>query len=155
MKYFSIFNNKPPASWAADIKRDFLTCYSCLYYISMIWPWNIKVYLLKYKRKLKGQKEEKQRMSFYKTQSTHWRVHSKAHHLKIATLRNSSSSLPLCHYCHCFFQPLASLFYSLVSSGIKGHLVHFLSRSLPPPQKTKKFTLKKIPYISGNGTFLL
>ena len=114
-KIFSIFNNKPPASWAADIKRDFLACYSCLYYSSMIWPWNIKVYLLKYKRKLKGKKEKKQRMSFYKTQSTHWRVHSKVHHLKIATLRNSSSSLPLCHYFHCFFQPLASLFYSLKS----------------------------------------
>ena len=35
-KYFSIFNNKPPASSVADITRDFLTCYSCSYYSSMV-----------------------------------------------------------------------------------------------------------------------
>ena len=35
-KYFSIFNNKPPASWVAYITRDFRTCYSCSYYSSMI-----------------------------------------------------------------------------------------------------------------------
>ena len=32
MKYFSIFNNKPPASWVARIARDFITYYSCSYY---------------------------------------------------------------------------------------------------------------------------
>ena len=35
LKYFSFFNNKPPASWVAHITRDFLTCYFCSYYISM------------------------------------------------------------------------------------------------------------------------
>ena len=35
-KYFSVFNNKPPASWVAHIRGDFLTCYSCLYYSSMV-----------------------------------------------------------------------------------------------------------------------
>ena len=35
LKYFSIFNNKSPASWVAHITRNFLTCYSGLYYISM------------------------------------------------------------------------------------------------------------------------
>ena len=34
-KYFSFFNNKPPASWVAHITRDFLTYYSCSYYSSM------------------------------------------------------------------------------------------------------------------------
>ena len=34
-KYFSFFNNKPPVGWVAHIARDFLTCYSCLYYSSM------------------------------------------------------------------------------------------------------------------------
>ena len=34
-KYFSFFNNKTPASWVAQITRDFLTCYSCSYYSSM------------------------------------------------------------------------------------------------------------------------
>ena len=34
-RYFSISNNKPPASWVAHISRDFLTCYSC----SIIVPW--------------------------------------------------------------------------------------------------------------------
>ena len=33
-KYFSFFNNKPLASWFVHITRDFLTCYSCSYYIS-------------------------------------------------------------------------------------------------------------------------
>ena len=28
-KYFSFFNNTPPACWVAHITRDFLTCYSC------------------------------------------------------------------------------------------------------------------------------
>ena len=31
-KYFSIFNNKPPTSWVAHRRRDFITCYSCFYY---------------------------------------------------------------------------------------------------------------------------
>ena len=35
-KYFSFLNNKSPASRAVHITRDFLTCYSCLYYTSMI-----------------------------------------------------------------------------------------------------------------------
>ena len=35
-KYFSFFNNKPPASWIAHITRDFLTCYFCLYSSFMI-----------------------------------------------------------------------------------------------------------------------
>ena len=35
-KYFNIFNNKPPASWVTYITRDFLTCYSCSYYSSML-----------------------------------------------------------------------------------------------------------------------
>ena len=34
-KYFSIFNNKPPASWVAHITRNFLSCYSYSYYRSM------------------------------------------------------------------------------------------------------------------------
>ena len=33
-KYFRFFNNKPPASRVTHITRDFLTCYSCLYYSS-------------------------------------------------------------------------------------------------------------------------
>ena len=37
-KYFNIFNNKPPASWVVHITGDFLTCYSCSYYSSMIQP---------------------------------------------------------------------------------------------------------------------
>ena len=41
-KYFSIFNNKPPASWVAHIIRDFLTCYSCLYYSSFYHLWRNK-----------------------------------------------------------------------------------------------------------------
>ena len=28
-KYFSFFNNTPPACWVTHITRDFLTCYSC------------------------------------------------------------------------------------------------------------------------------
>ena len=35
-KYFSFFNNKPPTIWVAHITRDFLTCYSCSYYSSML-----------------------------------------------------------------------------------------------------------------------
>ena len=35
-KYFSIFNNKPPARWVAHIARDFLKCYSCSYYSSVV-----------------------------------------------------------------------------------------------------------------------
>ena len=31
-KYFSVFNNKSPASWVAHITMDFLTCYSCSHY---------------------------------------------------------------------------------------------------------------------------
>ena len=34
--YFSFFNNKPPVSWVVHITRDFLTCYSCSYYSSMV-----------------------------------------------------------------------------------------------------------------------
>ena len=34
-KYFSIFKNKPPASWVEHITRDFLTCYSCWNHSSM------------------------------------------------------------------------------------------------------------------------
>ena len=34
-KYFSIFNNKAPASWVVHITRAFLICYSCLHYSSM------------------------------------------------------------------------------------------------------------------------
>ena len=35
-KYYSIFNNKPPANWVAQATRDFLLCYSCLYHSSTI-----------------------------------------------------------------------------------------------------------------------
>ena len=35
-KYFSFFNNKPPASRVAHITRDFLACYFCPYYSSML-----------------------------------------------------------------------------------------------------------------------
>ena len=38
LKYFSFFNNKPPASCVTRITRDFLSCYSCSYYSSMILP---------------------------------------------------------------------------------------------------------------------
>ena len=34
-KYFCIFSNTRPASWVAHITKDFLTCYSCLYYCSL------------------------------------------------------------------------------------------------------------------------
>ena len=37
-KCLSSFNNKPSASWVAHITRDFLTCYSCSYYSSVIRP---------------------------------------------------------------------------------------------------------------------
>ena len=33
---FSFFNNKPPASWVTHRTRDFITCYSCSYYSSMV-----------------------------------------------------------------------------------------------------------------------
>ena len=36
-KYFSIFNNKLPASWVAHVTSDFLTCYFCSCYNSMDW----------------------------------------------------------------------------------------------------------------------
>ena len=35
-KYFSFFNNKPPANWVTHITREFLTGYSCSYYGSMV-----------------------------------------------------------------------------------------------------------------------
>ena len=35
-KYFSLFNNKLPASWARHITKDFLTCYFCSYYSLVI-----------------------------------------------------------------------------------------------------------------------
>ena len=41
-KYFSIFNNKPPASWVAHVTRDFLTCYSCSCYSSMFCQMRIR-----------------------------------------------------------------------------------------------------------------
>ena len=41
-KYFSFFNNKPPTSWVPHITRDFLTCYSCSYYSSMLKVNNFK-----------------------------------------------------------------------------------------------------------------
>ena len=34
-RYFSFLNNKPSASWVAHIIRNFITCYSCLYYSSL------------------------------------------------------------------------------------------------------------------------
>ena len=35
-KCFSFLNNKPNVSWVAHITRDFLTCYFCSCYSSMI-----------------------------------------------------------------------------------------------------------------------
>ena len=35
-KYFSFFNNKPPASWVTHITKNFFTCYSYSYYSSMV-----------------------------------------------------------------------------------------------------------------------
>ena len=35
-KMFLHFNNKQPASWVAHTANDFLTCYSCSYYSSMV-----------------------------------------------------------------------------------------------------------------------
>ena len=49
LKYFSFFNNKPPASRVAHITRDFLTCYSCSSCSSMdvyIRLWQLKMCLL-------------------------------------------------------------------------------------------------------------
>ena len=40
-KYFTFFNNKPPASWVVHTARDFLTCYSCSYYSFMIKSLNL------------------------------------------------------------------------------------------------------------------
>ena len=37
LKFFSIFNNKPPAGLVTHIARDFLACFSCLYYSSMVY----------------------------------------------------------------------------------------------------------------------
>ena len=42
-KYFSVFHNKPPTSWVAHITSDFLSCYSCSYYSSMITVYNFIV----------------------------------------------------------------------------------------------------------------
>ena len=36
LKYFRIFNNKPPAGWVANKSRDFITCCSCSCYSSMV-----------------------------------------------------------------------------------------------------------------------
>ena len=36
-KYFSFFNNKPPASWVAHTTRDFLTCHSCSMVQQIFW----------------------------------------------------------------------------------------------------------------------
>ena len=41
-KYFSFFNNKPPAGWVAHITRNFLTCYSCSYSSSLVWLCKLK-----------------------------------------------------------------------------------------------------------------
>ena len=35
-KYFSFFKSTPPTSWVAHITGDFHTCYSCLYYKSIV-----------------------------------------------------------------------------------------------------------------------
>ena len=35
-KYFSIFSIEPAANWVAHIARDFITCYSCSYYSTML-----------------------------------------------------------------------------------------------------------------------
>ena len=34
--YICIFNNRPPANWVAHLTREFLACYSCSYYSSML-----------------------------------------------------------------------------------------------------------------------
>ena len=48
-KYFSFFNNKLLASWIAHITMDFISCYSCSYYSSMLqhkrFPVNIAKFL--------------------------------------------------------------------------------------------------------------
>ena len=36
LKYFSLFNNKPSASWVAHMTRGFFTSYSSAYYTSML-----------------------------------------------------------------------------------------------------------------------
>ena len=53
--YFNIFNNKPPSTWVVHITRDFLTCYSCSYYSSMLgrrdslWQWFTYLFNIKYR----------------------------------------------------------------------------------------------------------
>ena len=37
LKYFSLFNNKPPASSLAHIAKNFFACYSCSYYSYMFY----------------------------------------------------------------------------------------------------------------------
>ena len=37
-KYFGFFNNETPATLVAHMTRNFLTCYSCSYYSSMVLP---------------------------------------------------------------------------------------------------------------------
>ena len=47
-KYFSFLNNKPPASWVAHVTRDFLTCYSCVYYVFMFKGSNFNLHISAY-----------------------------------------------------------------------------------------------------------
>ena len=42
LKYFNFFSNTAPVSGIAHITRDFFTCYSCSYYISMIYTGKFK-----------------------------------------------------------------------------------------------------------------
>ena len=44
-KYFSFFNSKLPARWLVHITRDFLACYSCSYYSSMVSFINFRYFL--------------------------------------------------------------------------------------------------------------
>ena len=37
LKYFSLFNNKPPASSLTHITKNFFACYSCSYYSHMFY----------------------------------------------------------------------------------------------------------------------
>ena len=46
-KHFCIINKTPSTSWVTHIRRNFLTCYSCLYYSSML----ALTFLLKFLRK--------------------------------------------------------------------------------------------------------
>ena len=52
LKYFSILNNKPLASWVAHITIDILTFYSCSYYSSTI-QLNKQIYKQANKKKSK------------------------------------------------------------------------------------------------------